>query len=341
MSSLTHVNFEECEKRLRQSNQIDESSIITFLQIELENDNSNSLINQVEYQAFVDKNKPLDLSLCKDITIEVIYSIKNNTLKNLDSAKDFKKSGIDVFNLNDSFFNDICEPYTDSDNNNDVILEDRIKYFYQNYSLCEDGCTYDKIDFENMTIVCDCKVKENITTVLKPIHLDHSEGSSTNFDVIKCYNLVFSFNGKFQNIGFWILGVLTIAHSPILLFYFSKGIKPVREYIINQMKEFGYIKDNKNNNNIEQINVKKGKKGNVAPPKKKQNKKDKKERGKFTIKNIKIIDNSSSINFIKSSKRDILPAKKSKTLIENVEENKEKKGNKKTKEKKIKKAKPQ
>jgi hypothetical protein len=219
----------------------------------------------------------LDLSLCKDINIQIFHSIKNNSNIDFDSANKFKESGVDIFNLNDSFFNDICEPYSDSDN--DVILEDRIKYIYQNYSLCEDGCTYDKIDFENMTIACDCKVKENITTVLKPIYLEHSEGSSTNFDVIKCYNLVFSLDGKFNNIGFWILGILTLVLAPILLFYFSKGIKPVREYIINQMKEFGYIKDNKNkNNNIEQINIKNGeKKVNDAPPKKNRMKAIKKE----------------------------------------------------------------
>ena len=27
-----------------------------------------------------------------------------------------------------------------------MTLEDRIKYIYQNYSLCETGCTYNSID---------------------------------------------------------------------------------------------------------------------------------------------------------------------------------------------------
>ena len=337
LSSITHVNFNECETLLRKYYQMDDASIITFLQIELENDNSKSLINQVEYQAYDNNKKPLDLSLCKDVDIQIFYSIKNNSLIDFDSANSFKKNGIDIFNLNDSFFNDICEPYSDSDD--DVILEDRIKYIYQNYSLCEDGCTYDKIDFENMTIVCDCKVKENITTVLTPIHLEHSEGSSTNFDVIKCYNLVFSFNGKLNNIGFWILGILVMAHGPILIYYFYKGIKPVREYIINQMKKFGYIKSNKNNNKNKIIknkskNNKKRKKEESAPPLKNKNKiqigNDKKT--ELIIKNLNIIDHSSSINVIKSTNRSILPAinhnKKNKTIIENKLSNENKKNKK-------------
>lgn len=251
LTSTTHVDFFECEEILRNHYHLDESSIITFLQIELENDNYNSLINQVEYQVYDENKNQLDLSLCKDVNIQIFYSIKNNSIIDLDSANSFKESGIDIFNLNDSLFNDICEPYSDN-SDNDVILEDRIKYIYQNYSLCEDGCTYDKIDFDNMTIVCNCKVKENITTILTPIHLEHAEGSSTNFDVIKCCNLVFSLNGKLNNIGFWILGFIVIIHGPILVYYFYKGIQPVREYIINQMKEYGYIKNSKtkNNNNI-------------------------------------------------------------------------------------------
>ena len=46
----------------------------------------------------------------------------------------FKDLGVDIFNINDSFFNDICHPYSDS--KNDIILEDRIIDIYQNYSLC-------------------------------------------------------------------------------------------------------------------------------------------------------------------------------------------------------------
>ena len=52
---------------------------MTFLQIELENDNSNSLINQVEYQALDGNKTILGLSICENANIQVFYSIKNNT----------------------------------------------------------------------------------------------------------------------------------------------------------------------------------------------------------------------------------------------------------------------
>ena len=340
LTSITHVNFTECEKILRKHYHIPDSTIMTFLQIEIENDDSKSLINQVEYQAYDGNKTLLDLSICDDINIQVIHSIKNKSLIDLDTANYFKQSGIDIFNINDSFFNDICEPYSDSDN--DLILEDRIRDIYQNYSLCEDGCSYDKIDLDNLTISCECKVKDNISTVITPINLEHSEGSSTNFELIKCYNLVFSSDGKLNNIGFIIFTILVSAHIPILIYYFMKGVKPVREYIINEMKKYGYIKNNIKNKNNEKNNknknkrkiknktndnilTKKSKSFNDGPPKRKNknNKNENKNDKNVIIKNLKIIDNSSSLNIIKSNKKDVIPKiNKKKLKINTIKESK-------------------
>ena len=155
LSSISHVNFSECETLLRNHYEIPDSTIITILQLELENENSQSLINQVEYEAYIENKTHLDLSLCNNTNIHIIYAIKNKSLIDFSKANSFKNLGIDIFNINDSFFNDICQPYSESDN--DMILEDRIKDIYQNYSLCEIGCNYNNIDLENMTISCKCK----------------------------------------------------------------------------------------------------------------------------------------------------------------------------------------
>ena len=326
LSSVTHVNFSECEAFLRSYYHISNSSIITFLQIELKNENSQSLINQVEYEAYDENKTLLNLSLCKGIDIEVVYFIKNNTLTDFNKASDFQKYGIDVFNINDSFFNDICKP--SPDNEDDLILEDRVKDIYKNYTLCEDGCIYKRIDLENMAIYCECKVKDNITMEILPVSFDDIEISSTNFEVIKCYNLVFSLEGKFKNIGFWILGILYLLHVPILAFYFKRGINPIRQYIISEMKEYGYINvcietTNKRKNKKEvstkisgKTLAKTNKKKYVSAPPKNRNE-------KIIIKNMQIIDNTSSIN--------ILPINKE--IVTNINSKKKKSTNKKSNKK--------
>ena len=222
LTSVTHVNFSECESILRKHYKMPDTSIMTFFQIELKNDDSTSLINQVEYQAYYN-NTFLDLSLCNNTNIKVYYSIKDNSLIDFSSVASFKDSGIDIFNINDSFFNDICHPYSNGED--DLILKDRIKDIYLNYSLCEQGCTYNEVDLDYMTIACDCQVKDNISTVVSPLNLDNIIETPSNFEIIKCYNLVFSWDGKLNNIGFWIFLLLVLLQGPLLMYYFCKGIK--------------------------------------------------------------------------------------------------------------------
>ena len=244
LENTTHVNFTKCENILRKELNISPSRIITFLQLEIDNKNDKSLVNKVEYQAYDDNKNILNLSLCNDSSIEIFYAMKDNSL-DMDYISSFKDLGFDIFNINDSFFNDICQPYSDS--KNDLVLEDRIKEIYQNYSLCDEGCTYNGINTELKVISCDCKVKTNISTNESSINLEKFDKDKieSNFGLIKCYNLVFSLKEKLNNIGFWIFTILVIIHIPFLFNYFCKGIEPIKKYIINEMKKYGYIKDKK------------------------------------------------------------------------------------------------
>ena len=280
LSNSTHVNFTKCENILRNHYNISSSRYISFLQLEIYNKDSQVLINKLEYQAYDDNKNLLNLSLC-DENIKIIHSIKSSSLFDDIQASLFKDLGIDIFNINDSFFTDVCHSYSDS--KNDLTLKDRIKDIFQNYSLCEEGCSYDEIDIENLTITCDCKVKTNISMEEINVSLYKYEEKNTNFHIIKCYNLVFSFKDKFNNIGFWIFLVLILLHIPLLILFLCQGINPIKDYINKEMVKYGYINkkeithlvDNENkvkkSNNIKEINGQ-----NSNPPKKNNNKKTEK-----------------------------------------------------------------
>ena len=240
LSSTTHVDFKKCENFLRYYYNISESRYITFMQLEIYNSNSKILVNKVEYQAYDDNKQLLDLSLCFDKDIKIVHSIKSSSLFDSISATAFKELGIDIFNIKDSFFTDVCYSYHDS--KNDLTLKDRIKAIFQNFSLCEDDCSYDEINLINLTITCDCRVKTNISLDNITEHLIKYDEKSNNFQIIKCYNLVFSLKGKLFNIGFWIFLVLVTAHIPLLIIYFYQGIKPIKKYIYQEMALNGYIK---------------------------------------------------------------------------------------------------
>ena len=225
-----------------------------------------------------------------------------------------KKEGIDVFNINDSFFWDVCQPYSNSEN--DLILEDRIKDLYQNYSLCENGCTYNNISIENMTVLCDCKIKENITTVISELNLDKIKYETTsNFDIIKCYKIIFRFKLKMANIGFWIFTILTISHFPLLFHYCYTGIKPVYDFVINEMikinemYKYGYL---------EKKLIKKYKNKKAKVPKKKRNhinnNINRNNPSKINKKNILFIQN----NIIKGSNNKLLSINTKKKNLNNI-----------------------
>ena len=145
-------------------------------------------------------------------------------------------------------------------NGNDLILEDRIKDIYQNFTLCEEGCTYEDIDIYKMLISCQCNIKENMTTEIKEINDEKTAEkiSSLNFEIIKCYNLAFSFKGKIKNYGFWILSIFVLLYIICLIKYCCSGITPLKDYIFNEMTKFGYI--NKNSSNGNKLNFAKRKK---------------------------------------------------------------------------------
>ena len=247
LPNTTHVDFNECEKIIRKEYNISNTSIITFFQMEINNEDKNALYNQIKYATYDDKLQELDLSLCKDVQTQIHYTLKDNINLDLSTVSNFKKMGVDVLNIKDDFFTNLCYAYSSSDN--DMILEDRIKYIFQNYSLCEEGCTYNNINIDQNTVSCNCKIKGNISLVTTPLTFGSAKETSifdSNIGVSKCYSLVFTFKNKSGNFGFIFFCILFLLYVIFFIIQIKKGIKPVSNFLYNEMIAFGYLnKDDK------------------------------------------------------------------------------------------------
>ena len=310
LPNTTYVEFDECEQKIRKENNISNSSIITFVQIELENKDDNSLYNQIKYYSFDDQMREIDLSLCKDINTQIHYAIKSDSKLDILAISDFQELGVDILNLKDKFFNDLCYSY--SEENKDMILEDRIKYIYQNYSLCETGCSYDSIDIENMNIACNCKIQDNnnqsalyVTSLFYQKPNDISIFDS-NIGVVKCYKMVFSMYNKSKNIGFILFCILCIFYLIFIICFCINGIEPVKKYLIEEMTNKGYLTNSDNKTTTTGKKIKSKRKFNNNCNVKKKKKKLKKK-----------------IEFWKTSKRKpkCITLKKIKNNEENTEKN--------------------
>ena len=242
LPNTTHVEFDECEQILRATYNISNTSIITFLQMEMDNDNNDALYKQIQYSTYDDQLKRLDLTVCKDVETKIHYMIKNDANLDLSKVSDYKKMGVDILNINDDFFTNLCYAFSSSDN--DMILEDRIKYIFQNYSLCEEGCSYNNLDIITRSIACDCKIQGNISTITNPLVFDTGKETSffdSNIGVSQCYNLVFSLNNKSKNIGFIVFCLLMLIYIIAILVQIKKGIKRVSDFLYKEMIKYGYI----------------------------------------------------------------------------------------------------
>ena len=241
--SSTYIDFLECEKVLRDENHLPPDSILTVVQIEIYKYDEYSLTNQVEYAVYNEEGKRLELSVCENKKIDINYAITNTSVLDLEKILYFSDMNVDILNIKDPFFNDICFPYSDN-NNNDMILKDRIIDIYQNYSICDDNCEYKNVNITSMLITCNCNVKKKIDTKkpevkFKKMYKDLFR--EITFNVMKCYRLVFNWKNKLRNIGFIIFSLLVFLHIPIIIYYIITGIIPINKYIIKEMEKFKYL----------------------------------------------------------------------------------------------------
>ena len=201
------IDFSNCIEILKQNPQYENSN---FTVVKFDIDRENSTIKQVEYKLLDEKGNEVPLELCQNETIEIKYTLDPTTPGiDFEKVKELAESGIDIFNPDSPFFNDICVPYTSS-NGTDIPLKDRRKDLMQNISLCEEGCTYKSFNAVTYEVVCDCNIKEDFSFDEKELDVPSFKTlvDSTNIKIIKCYKLLLNFDNYIDNIGFFNFGIL-------------------------------------------------------------------------------------------------------------------------------------
>ena len=241
--SVSNIDFSECEKTLKEKNIIsqDESLIIA----KIDNLESNSILREVQYQVYNQNGEKVNLEYCKDVNIDITYPINNPELLNLNLGKSMSKDGIDIFNSNDSFFNDICYSY--SINGKDIILNDRREHVYQNVTICKDTCEYNGINYEYNTINCKCNVlnnddydSEKINNENKNLEIKNIFSKSfnnLNINISKCYKLLLKWKNLRYNIGFIFGGIINITEVILIFIYFIYGFDIVYSKLFQDMKK--------------------------------------------------------------------------------------------------------
>ena len=328
-NNISSIDFEECEKKIKEKYEIDENDDLIIFKTDMHSDNSSAIY--VQYEIYNPKNlNPIPLDVCEDVTISINIPVL------LDEGTEslymrLSKSGYNLFDSNDSFYNDICKTYT-TENGTDITLADRKSLIYDNNKdvyLCQEGCSFTSYNETTKKSKCNCDVQKNIiNTDIKKIKFDKKEFvmsslKNSNFRVIKCYKLIFSKEGELNNYGSYILiGIIIILIISMFCYCFI-GNKKLNEFVqtvIKQKFNFNNINvTDKKENYIKQktkinLNNKQNKKGNT-----KKNNSKKKENKKITNKNGKknINKKNKKDSSFPPKKRDTSKEKKIKSNLKN------------------------
>ena len=179
-----------------------------------------------------------------------IFSNKD-ALENKETIEKFFEMGINIFDINESFFNDICFLYAEK--RGDMVLDDRIHFIYQNYSLCEKGCKIHEINIVSYEFTCECsesirKEQENKENKKDDDDLElHEEFTSdtiaeefsniffeTNFGVLRCFKDLLNLKTFVHNIGSMIT-LIFIGIQLICSTFFCKHNREIRRYFYNEI----------------------------------------------------------------------------------------------------------
>ena len=235
------------------------SNFCIILVISIESHLTNSSINDLNYYLYKfqertdeglssNEIKKKEFSSLSDgeVALELSYPLHNyndkesnvnerNSEKLVDNLKFMYSQNpeIELYNLSDPFYNDICFLFT-SDVDTDMTLNDRRYEYYVNISLCENNCTLMKIlqkDIKTPRSLCSCEIKmEFAFSNQSGIRDNITNISSYNSKAVKCISETFNKNSISSNVMFWILMIIIIFLIIMVIrwiFYGTEEIKRI------------------------------------------------------------------------------------------------------------------
>ena len=238
VQGFVSIGLDECIDKVKIKSTIGQNIVVEIYY-------ERGITPQINYYLYhPDTGEKLDLSVCSGTKLAIKTSIFDNANVDKEMVKYFSNLGINIFDINDPFFTDIC--FNFNQQGKDVTLDDRIRLYYQNITLCEDGCSYIGINLDTYEVECSCDLKSenknndesNIKNLLdNPISSEvFGFLTKSNLDVLKCIKSAFNIKLIFKNYGgLSMIGVLLIQ---IICTIFTKiQMKKVEKYIYKFIKQ--------------------------------------------------------------------------------------------------------
>ena len=262
---LSILELGDCEQTLKEKNSIPLNDSLILLKYEKNSASANE--KYVQYEIYNPETyEKLNLSVCEnDINLYLPITLKQESQQ---LYNEVNEQEYDLLDLNGKFYKDVCTPFT-SDRNTDVLLNDRINYYYSkiiNETTCPNDCELLLYLADDNYLKCKCKINNqeintensvNLNSYKNYNYLFKDDYKYTSYKTMKCYNLVFDSETFGKNAGSILVLLFFIAYLAFLGLFIYKNISPLKT-IISQI-----LNNEQNNNNylnlfdVQNINVKK------------------------------------------------------------------------------------
>jgi len=234
-----NIDFGSCYQKVQNETGINTSLIVVLVKVL--NKTTGRTSSSYSLYSPLDGSKLEAVDICNETIIVVesnVYNILNESGINYEDMLFMLDQNINIFVSKDAFYTDICFEF-DSPINRDITLEDRLKIYYPNVSLCDEGCSSKGVNITTMKAICNCPFKDISG---KKGSIDDLVGdyvnilSSSNYKVLKCIKYCFKKFGSTVG-GFLMIFCILIVFFMGLSFYY-KDSNIMKKYIIDKTSSY-------------------------------------------------------------------------------------------------------
>ena len=237
--TMPYIIFNECYKKLQRAYGITENLIVS-LASKFENKQPVTITSLYHPKSGLKLDAE---NICRNDSVTIWGNLESFFDKSDELKHYLLKQGVNIFDSDSDFFTDICYDF-DNPLGKDITLNDRVKLVFSDVTLCEKGCDIKGINYENMSVECDCSFNDiaNNEIINDNAFLSNTIGevfeliSSSNIFVFKCTKYIFKYFTR--SIGSFLSLCAIASHIGLTLLYFLSGRLHLKIYFFSMTNSY-------------------------------------------------------------------------------------------------------